>query len=217
MTRLSIAGVGNYMNWSELQKERLAIRKQFPNFWRLKVIKNVHGLIAQKVKNGENILDIGAYDRSREVKLKQLSTDIFYRSMDTDRANYQDYYCLEEIKETFNIILLLEVIEHLPLEEGLGLLGRVFLLLNKGGWLILSTPNLYHPTRFWDISHKTPYRYDELGGLILSLGYQIEGIYRVYNAPFIPRLFRLYLAAPLHRYLGIDFARSILIVGRKPL
>jgi hypothetical protein len=203
------------VNWSKLQNERLTIRKQFPNFWRLKVVKNVHGLIAQKIKDGEKILDIGAYDRSREAKLKHLYPNVIYRSMDTDRDTYQDYYSLEEIKETFDIIISLEVIEHLPLEEGLALLGQAFLLLNKAGRLIISTPNLYHPNRFWDISHKTPYRYDDLGAIILSLGCQVEGIYRVYNAPFIPRLFRLYLAAPLHRYLELDFARSILVVGRK--
>lgn len=203
------------MNWSEFHKERLNLRKHYPNFWRLKIIKNAHGLINQKVKNGDKVLDIGAHDRSREAKLKQLFPDIIYRSMDIDRATYQDYYCLEEIKETFHLILLLEVIEHLSLEEGLALLEWAFSLLDEGGRVIISTPNPCHPNRFRDISHQTPYRYDDLGGIILWLGYQVEEIYRVYNAPLMPRLFRLYLAAPIHKYLEIDFARSILIVGRK--
>ena len=48
------------MNWSEFHKERLALRKEFPNFWHLKVIKNVHGLMNQKVKDGDKVLEIGA-------------------------------------------------------------------------------------------------------------------------------------------------------------
>jgi hypothetical protein len=203
------------LNWSQLQNNRQAIRQQFPTIWHLRIIKNVSELIIKKVQDGIKVLDIGAYDRRREAKLKQLFPDIIYQSMDIDRNNYHDYYTLEEINDSFRVIFLLEVIEHISLEEGLILLSKASYLLDYGGYLIISTPNLYHPNRFWDISHKTPYRYDDLGGIILSLGLKVDEIYRVYNAPFIPRLFRLYLAAPIHRYLDIDFARSILIIGQK--
>jgi hypothetical protein len=40
-------------------------------------------------------------------------------------------------------------------------------------------------------------------------------MYRTYSDAFLRHLFRIYVMAPLHRYLGIDFAKSILIVAEK--
>jgi len=59
------------------------------------------------------------------------------------------------------------------------------------------------------------YCYDELGGLLLSQGFQIKTMYRTYSDAFHRYLFRIYIMAPLHRYLGIDFAKSILVVAEK--
>jgi len=59
------------------------------------------------------------------------------------------------------------------------------------------------------------YCYDELGGLLLSRGFSIAAMYRTYNDVFHRYLFRVYVMAPVHRYLGIDFAKSILIVAEK--
>jgi SAM-dependent methyltransferase len=136
--------------------------------------------------------------------------------MDVDREHPHDYYSLEEIHESFDAIFLFEVIEHLPLEEGVQLLERVYHLLNEGGRLILTTPNIFNPGRFWrDATHKVAYCYDELGGLLLSQGFAIRAMYRTYSDAFHRYLFRVYVMSPLHRYLGIDFAKSILIVAEK--
>jgi len=201
--------------WSRLQRHRELIRERYPTIWGLKVIKNVSSQIKKRLYQGIKILDIGAFNRAREAKLRKEQPDIIYRSMDIDRGYHHDYYQLDEIQESFNLILLLEVIEHLCLQEGHQLLARASRLLEEGGFLYISTPNLYHPHRFWDLSHLTPYRYDDLGAMVLMSGLTIEGIYRVYNAPYLARLFRLYLANHIHRYLDLDFARSILIVGHK--
>jgi hypothetical protein len=42
-------------------------------------------------------------------------------------------------------------------------------------------------------------------------------MYRTYNDVFHRYLFRLYVMAPLHRYLGIDFGKSILVVAEKKI
>jgi 2-polyprenyl-3-methyl-5-hydroxy-6-metoxy-1,4-benzoquinol methylase len=136
--------------------------------------------------------------------------------MDIDREQFHDFYSLDEIQESFDVVFLFEVIEHLDMEEGVQLLKKIYNLLNGGGRLILTTPNVFNPSRFWrDATHKVAYCYDELGGLLLSQGFQIKMMYRTYSDAFHRYLFRLYIMAPLHRYLGVDFAKSILVVAEK--
>jgi predicted SAM-dependent methyltransferase len=138
--------------------------------------------------------------------------------MDVDQEQPHDFYSMEDIRETFDAVFLFEVIEHLELEEGVQLLKRSYDLLNEGGRLILTTPNVFNPSRFWrDATHRVAYCYDELGGLLLAQGFSITALYRTYNDVFHRYFFRVYVMAPVHRYLGIDFAKSILIVAEKKL
>jgi hypothetical protein len=96
------------------------------------------------------------------------------------------------------------------------MLRRTYDLLNGGGRLILTTPNIFNPSRFWrDATHRVAYCYDELGGFLLAQGFQIRDMYRTYSDAFHRFLFRVYVMAFLHRYLGVDFAKSILIVAEK--
>ena len=171
----------------------------------------------EMIRDGEKVLDIGASGRSLEGRLKRHFPGVLYRSMDIDREQVHDFYSLEEIRESFDVIFLFEVIEHLDLEEGNSLLQRIYGLLNPGGRLILTTPNIFNPGRYWrDATHKVAYCYDELGGLLLSHRFEIRAMYRTYSDAFLRYFFRVYVMAPLHRYLGIDFAKSLLIVAEKP-
>lgn len=201
-------------SWSNLYGFRKQIRRKFPNFWRIKVIKKPFDAVRPYLKDDSRILDVGSGNRQMEGKLKSASHNIIYKSMDVDRDNFHDYYSLDDIKEKFDIVLLFEVIEHLEFDEAIRILERIKQLLIPCGRLILTTPNVYHPNRYWEYSHKVSYRYDELGGLLLTLGYTVEYIYRIYNDAIIQRFIRLYLMAPLHHYFSIDFARSIAIVAR---
>jgi len=67
----------------------------------------------------------------------------------------------------------------------------------------------------WEYSHKVTYRYDEIGGILISLGFKVKKIFRIYNDAFFRRLFRIWVAAPLHKYLCVDFAKSILVVAER--
>jgi SAM-dependent methyltransferase len=172
--------------------------------------------MVKNIRDGEKILDIGASNRNLEGRLKKHYPNLTYKSMDIDREQFHDFYSMEEIQESFDVVFLFEVIEHLGLDEGVQLLNRIYDFLKVGGRLILTTPNVFNPSRFWrDATHKVAYCYDELGGLLLSQGFQIKAIYRTYNDAFHRYLFRIYIMAPLHRYLGIDFAKSILVIAVK--
>jgi len=202
-------------SWDYFYQYRKMVKNQFPDFWKLRVIKKPLEILKEEIQPQDKILDIGAGNREIGEKLIRTLNIKSYKSMDIDQNRFHDYYSLDEIDENFNAVFLFEVIEHLNLREGINLIKRIHSLLLPKGKLFLTTPNLYHPHRYWDCQHKTPYRYDELGGFLLALGFSIENIYRIYNDAFFRRIFRLYFAAYLHRYLGIDFALSIFIVAKR--
>ncbi|MCX6338374.1 MAG: methyltransferase domain-containing protein [Candidatus Aureabacteria bacterium] len=203
-------------SWSTLYKTRREIQRNFPDFWDLQVRKKHLEVILEEVKDGDKILDIGSSTRELRHALVDLcGRSISYKSMDIDRETTQDYYSLDEIKERFNVVFIFEVIEHLTFEDGIHLLSEIHKMLLPGGKLILTTPNAFHPNRYWEYSHKVTYRYDEIGGILISLGFKVTRIFRIYNDAFFRRLFRIWIAAPLHKYFSVDFAKSILLVALK--
>ena len=204
------------ISWSKLFQYRDEIHNRYPEIWDLKILRKRFPLMLKTIRDGEKVLDIGASNRNLQDRLNRHLPKLIYKSMDIDREQFHDFYSLDEIQESFDVVFLFEVIEHLDIEEGVQLLKKIYHLLNGGGRLILTTPNVFNPSRYWrDATHRVAYCYDELGGLLLSQGFQIKMMYRTYSDAFHRYLFRLYVMAPLHRYLGIDFAKSILVVAEK--
>ncbi|HOE26589.1 MAG: methyltransferase domain-containing protein [Candidatus Aureabacteria bacterium] len=203
-------------SWSTLYKTRREIQSKFPDFWDLGVRKKHLEVVLEEIRDGDSILDIGSSTRELRQRLMDVcGYRLSYKSMDIDRETKQDFYSLDEIKERFNVVFLFEVIEHLSFEDGVQLLSAIHELLLPGGKLILTTPNAFHPNRLWEYSHKVTYRYDEIGGILISLGFKVKKIFRIYNDAFFRRLFRIWVAAPLHKYLCVDFAKSILVVAER--
>jgi hypothetical protein len=82
--------------------------------------------------------------------------------------------------------------------------------------VILTTPNIYTPGQYWkDVSHRTPYHYEELGGLFLSHRFELLEICRMFNAPMVQYAARVYLLGWFFHLLGIDFTKSIILAARK--
>ena len=208
--------MGENQPWSKRLQYRDELHRRYREIWDLKILRKRFPLILKSVRDGEKLLDVGASDRHLEKRLKRYYPRLIYKSMDIDREQFHDFYSLEDVQELFDVILLFDVIEHLNLEEGDRLVGRIRDLLQEGGRLILMTPNIFNPSRFWrDATHQAAYCYDELGGLLLAHGFQINAMYRTYSDALHRYLLRVYVMAPLHRYLGIDFAKSILVVAEK--
>jgi hypothetical protein len=77
---------------------------------------------------------------------------------------------------------------------------------------------LYHPHRYFgDITHVTPYKYEELGSLVILGGYDVVGFYRKFNDSFLMRILRLYLLIWLHKFLNIDFATTVFVEAKTSL
>lgn len=204
------------LSWSHIFKNRADVHDLYPDIWDLKIARKRLPLMLKHIKNGDKILDVGASSRDLERRIKRHRPSIVYKSMDIDRQEVHDYYSMDQVEETFDVVFLFEVIEHLDLNEGVVLLKKIHSVLKEGGHFLLSTPNTFNPGRYWrDATHRVAYCYDELGGLLLAQGFKIKGMYRTYNDAYHRYLFRVYVMSPLHRYLGIDFAKSILVVAEK--
>jgi SAM-dependent methyltransferase len=203
-------------SWSALYQARRELLQKYRYVWNIP-FKNSHKqVLLEELRPNATVLEIGSSDR----KLENLLTDAFeglvYKSMDIDRQTLHDYYSLDEIGVTFDAVLLFEVIEHMPFDQGVKLLARIHDFLAPGGKLVMTTPNVAHPTHYYrDPTHVTPYSHEGLGGILVALGFEISRMYRIYNAPFVEKVFRKYVTSPICRYLGIDFAHSLLVVAAR--
>ena len=204
------------MKWSEQFQLREKVHRRYPDLWRLRIVRKRLPFLLRYLKDGESVLEVGAFNRDLGEKMKRYFPRTLYRSMDIDPAYPHDYSSFEEIGEKFDMVLLFEVIEHLGLEEGRAMVKKVHHVLKPGGRVVLTTPNVFTPGRYWtDATHLTPYHYEELGGLLLGEEFELVEICRLFNASFLEYVVKVYLFSALFSFLGIDYTKSILVVAQK--
>ncbi len=204
------------IDWSAQYAERRRVQGRYRRVWNLPVKKRIWDVARGYLPHGGSLLDVGAHERKLERFVKRDAPEAEYRSMDIDRRLPHDYYSLDDIDRPFDLVVLCEVIEHLPLVEGGELVARLAALTRPGGHVLLTTPNVFCPGQYLrDATHCTPYCYDELGGLMLLAGLELPDLFRIYNAPAFQRALRLGIGVWLHRYLGVDFAGTIVAAGRR--
>lgn len=209
--------MSNLGAWSGLYECRQQVKADYPDIWSLPLVKKEMDRLLPNITEGFSVLEIGAGDRRFWKKVQAKRKNVVYRSMDIDRTTQQDFYALDEIQGSFDLIFAFELIEHLTPEEGLALVKELRTYLSPKGVLLMGTPNLYHPHRYFgDLTHKTPYKYEELGALLRLGGYTRLSFYRVYNDAWLRRLFRVHVGVWLHRYLDIDFAGTVLVEASLP-
>lgn len=83
---------------------------------------------------------------------------------------------LREMKGQFDLVLLLDVLEHLPTHEQPVMLASIFEALSPGGCLVVRVPNaasvLSAYSRYLDITHKTMFTEFSLMQLLDTVGFQ---------------------------------------------
>jgi predicted SAM-dependent methyltransferase len=205
-----------HTEWSSLFSYRDKIHKRYPEVWDIPLIKKRSYFLRALLRDGMTLLDIGAGMKGMKAEIANLGIKLIYKSMDVDRGNPHDYYDVESISERFDVIIMFEVIEHMSLQEGMELLKKLYARLNDRGIIVISTPNIFNPARYMrDATHKTFYAYDELCGLLNIASFEIKEVYRSYNDAFHRYLLKVYMLGWLFRFLGIDYAYSIFVVGEK--
>jgi SAM-dependent methyltransferase len=203
------------INWSAIKRGRSSVRGMFPRVLKLPIIPDANDALYDVIPEGGTVLDVGAYDRNIERYLKTRPRKVVYKSFDVDRSLTHDYYSLDDINESFDVVVSFEVVEHLKVGEVVELLTRIHQLLKVGGKAVLSTPNVYHPTIFWrDCTHKTGFRYNELAGIMSAIGFRGMKVYRVARMSLKDRL-AYFFYRPVIKLLDMDFVGRILVIGEK--
>ena len=204
------------ISWSQLYGERRRIEHRFGKVWSLAVRRRYLDLVIENCQDGQVYLEVGAGQRRLAQHMNEHFPQSVYKSMDVDARQTHDYYSLEDIEETFDRVFMFDVIEHLPMAEGLDMLRRLRQLLNDGGKLLMTTPNIWYPPAYLrDATNCTPYAHDELGALVSTAGFEVDTIVRLYNDPIHRKLAHRVLFYWIHRLVGIDFARHIMLVATK--
>jgi 2-polyprenyl-3-methyl-5-hydroxy-6-metoxy-1,4-benzoquinol methylase len=205
-----------HTEWSSLFSYRDKIHKRYSEIWDIPLVKKRSHLLKGMLRDGMTLLDIGAGMKGMKAEIANLGIRLTYKSMDVDRSNQHDFYDVGSISERFDAIIMFEVIEHMSLQEGLDLMKKLYSIMNEKGIIILSTPNIFNPGRYMrDATHKTFYAYDELCGLLNITGFNIKEVYRSYNDAIHRYFLKVYMLGWLFRFLGIDYAYSIFVVGEK--
>jgi len=177
------------------------------------------GRILQSALQGKrSVLDVGAYDRYYERVLRALGVCAIYKSCDVDNADCRhDYTDFLTVPDSFDAILLLELLEHLDLTEGIRFIEHAACLLNPGGLLVVSTPNAAHPNQVWrsEVSHVRPWPAADLFAHLKCAGFDKVEIYRQYLASRRRRRVRQ-IVKLLYRLMELDHAQSLMAFAWKP-
>jgi SAM-dependent methyltransferase len=174
-------------------------------------------LFVEHLAGARTVLDVGAGDRYWSQVLSRLGIDADYRSADLETRHNHDYGDFLSVDDSFDAVLMLELIEHLPLELGLRFIEHAVALLNPGGVLVIGTPNTHHPNWVWSscVTHIRPWPVQDLWAIC-----KIAGLTRVeaYRQMLVTPRRRLLLPTQLafSRLLGIDPAYGLILFAHKP-
>lgn len=211
-------------------------RQQFPG---LRTVSVVHDLIGRRgpvapllrkevtsIANGNpvRVLDIGAYDRVLERSLRAAKLLRLYHSVDIDPTHKHDFTDMSEVTETYDLICMSELIEHLSLRDVTQLTHQAIRLLAPGGKLYISTPNPFHPTRYWgDVSHIQHWPPMDLFALLRHVGFPAAGIRMygiIFRDPFsirqLPRQCLYRVRNALWRLIGLESRGGIVAIATRP-
>ncbi|GAB1258478.1 hypothetical protein NBRC116494_29800 [Aurantivibrio plasticivorans] len=204
-------------DWSQLYQYRRATQKRYPSIWHVPLRKRHHQVVRQETPALDSLLELGAGARNLQDELKKTYSEFDYKSFDIDRQRFHDFYSLEEINGEYQVACMFEVIEHVTPTIALNTLQTAFRHVKPGGKIFVTTPNIYYPPEYLrDATHITPWCYDELGGIVQMAGFELDKIYRLHQDPLLTKILRRYLTRPLFQLLGLDFAKQIIAVGKKP-
>ena len=179
----------------------------------------VERLISRKVPPDAAVLEVGSGNNALMERMKRAGHRGIYHTLDPETRYPHDFHRLEEVRDRYDFVLLLEIIEHLPLEEFYRYLDFVQEHLKPGGTIVISTPNASHLNVLWkgDMTHVRPYPLRDLFALLTARGFRAE-MYRIHvveehYGPF--RWIRRRIAQLLAWILYAEIHEGVLILGTK--
>lgn len=204
----------NPIPWSQLYQARREVQKRYKRIWDVPIAKRYNRVLFDYGQDGASVLEIGAGDRGLGKRISETWPNATYKSLDIDRSHQHDFYSVEDITGEYDIICMFEVIEHVRPEQAWKILCKCKEILRPGGQLFATTPNVYYPPNYLrDATHITPWCYDELGAIAYISGFEVRQIYRLYNDSLTGKLMHQVLMYPLHKAIGIDYSKQIMLVA----
>jgi len=192
---------------SQVTKSKYKLTKWHTDKWK-------NGL--KFIKDNIDLLDIGCADCSffdYVTKYKRINVcgfDVDDSALKiANEKNYQVYNDLNKIKDSFDVITLWEIIEHIPLENFLQYIDWIKLHLKNDGMVLISTPNIeniFYP--FWaEPTHIRPYCMNSLVKLLQSQGFEV--VYQTKTHCLVHPLKLLFC-----RFMGVDYYAKLFVVAK---
>jgi hypothetical protein len=173
-------------------------------------------LFRRHLADANTLLDVGAGDRYWQDVLERLGLRLDYSSVDTETRHRHEHSDFMAVEGTFDSIMMLELVEHLPLEIGWEFVFRAYGLLGQGGVLVLSTPNPRHAHQVWssDFTHIRPWPAHDLWAMCRVAGFREVEVHRQVlvakgRRPILP------VKSALSRLLDLDPAYGLLVFATK--
>lgn len=205
------------ISWLSFAQCRERFRSRWPSVFRMPLVRDHYDPLTHAALSARSLLDVGATERVHEAKARTRFPGIDYRSFDIDRTNRHDYHDFRDVDRQFDIVTLIEVIEHLPHKDAVDLLAQCHSLCAPGGWFLASVPNVYTPGIQSEWTHVSSVHYLDLAGLLAWQGFEVMHGARVYHASKRLWLTHARLLHALHRLMAVDYAQSVVMLARKPV
>lgn len=202
------------MDYSVLAHGRKECFARYGTIYAVPITRSPYDYLRRAYRGGP-LLDVGAGNELYVKDLLTLKAEDYF-SLDTDPSGAFTYRSPAEIPgdQLFTWIVLNQVVEHLAIDAAAALLADLRPHLAPAGELLVTTPNVFHPVRYWaDPTHLTPWGYTSLYALACATGYQVTGLYR-YSKNRGPRDPLSWLFERLMRRIyRIDWCDSIMLVA----
>lgn len=187
-------------------------------YWKLPLTHRNHYEIATDNLRTANprILDIGANRRQFQEELKRHEVRCTYKSLDTDKALPHDYQDITEIRDTFDLVSMFAVIEHIHVDDFIKTyLPALARIVRPGGRIVIAMPNVFFNTGIrCDVTHRSPYSPRDLNALLMTAGFEPVSCYRITTITGLWLPFYSFIAKVL-RPFALDFAPEVCLVSQK--
>lgn len=205
----------NRQFWGRLMKWRTECYSRFGSISDIPLTSYEEEL-RECLKDRTRLLDVGAGSH-KPLKSFVERAGVAYFCLDTDPDGEFDYRSFAEIpeKESFDIVVANQVIEHMGVDEAFNCVRDIFLKLASKGLLFATVPNAAHPVRQRDCTHITPWPANDLYSILRSAGFQIIKLMRYNKYPLTEDPFKRWIVETVCQEFRMDWCDSLLIIGRK--
>ena len=187
-----------------------------------KIEESEIGIIWKRYISGaKKVLDFGGGQGQLEHIIRRLGFDGEYESLDLNLSKDHEYKSVNDVSSQYDLVLCLEVIEHLYFEDFLELMPKLVGLIKPGGSIVFSTPNPAHHNHLWniDMGHIKSYPYKDLYRYLQTVGLDGEDgeivLEYVYDKDSPKQKLKYYMRKVIGQINELDFHQSYLLKMRR--